>query len=340
MSANKQPLTICFVAGKSGGHIIPCLTLAHQWHDKYPSGQILFISSNSMLDKKLTNSSEITYNYYLKLGNIPRKDFIAYPKFLYQLIHSFFSSIRILKKHRPNYVISTGGIIALPVIFAAQLLRIPVELWELNAVPGKAIFFLARYARKIHVCFPQAQQFFKKNTCVISRYPVRYHVSDKISQTGALSKIVLSTSRFTLFIIGGSQGAASLSTLIQKFVSQHAEFAHKLQCIHQTGSDDQTDWQSWYQEHIIPAIVFGYQHDIATYFCAADLVLSRAGAGGIFEIDFFNKPCILVPLNSGQTRHQLDNAHAYAQTHPNTCFTGTNDQEIIRELVTQIKAKN
>ena len=208
MSTNKLPLTICFVAGKSGGHIIPCLTLAHEWHNKHAAGHVIFISSNSLLDKKLTSNPIITHNYQLKLGNIPKSKITGSPVFFYQLLHSFFSSISILRKHRPTCVVSTGGIIAIPVVFAARLLRIPVELWELNSVPGQAIAFLARYAGTIHVCFEQAKKYFKKYLCVVSPYPTRYSENDKITQQEALKKINFTADRFTLFIIGGSQGAS------------------------------------------------------------------------------------------------------------------------------------
>jgi UDP-N-acetylglucosamine:LPS N-acetylglucosamine transferase len=181
------------------------------------------------------------------------------------------------------------------------------------------------------VCFEQAKKYFKKYLCVVSPYPTRYSENDKITQQEALKKINFTADRFTLFIIGGSQGASSLSMLIQKLIAQHADLKHHIQCIHQTGSDDKTNWHSWYQEHNIPAIVFDYQHELAPCFCA--------GAGGIFEINFFNKPCILVPLQTAQTSHQVDNAQAYAHEHPKTCLTSTQEQEIIRELIHRIKTK-
>jgi UDP-N-acetylglucosamine:LPS N-acetylglucosamine transferase len=79
--------------------------------------------------------------------------------------------------------------------------------------------------------------------------------------------------------------------------------------------------------------VFAYQENLAPLFCAADIVVSRAGAGAIFEINFFEKKCVLIPLQTKQTNHQLDNARAYAKQHPTRTWLCTNDQEVNRELI-------
>jgi UDP-N-acetylglucosamine:LPS N-acetylglucosamine transferase len=94
----------------------------------------------------------------------------------------------------------------------------------------------------------------------------------------------------------------------------------KHQIIHQTGSRDQTDWHALYKRNNIPAVVFDYRDAIAPCYVAADLIISRAGAGMLFEILFFEKPSIIIPLEATTTSHQIDNAYAMNTEHP-TLFT-------------------
>lgn len=227
---------------------------------------------------------------------------------------------------------STGGYIAIPVVLAAYLLRIPIELWELNATPGRALQFLARFATNIYTCFTEAQRFFPTHKCTYAPYPIRYHHEEKIPPETAKNILGLDQKRVTIFILGGSQGSKSLSALMPALIDQSPTLAHQIQCIHQTGSADNAYWHTFYEQHAIPARVFGYQHNLATLLCAADIVISRAGAGAIFEIDFFKKICVLIPLKTNQTSHQQDNAQAYTHNQPKRAYCCLTEQEALKTI--------
>src|SRR5947207_3932708 len=110
---------ICFVAGKSGGHIIPCLTLAEIYHQENSDLKILFFSTNTTLDKHiLSNNTHISWHIPLPLQSIKRINFIDYIKIFFNIIHSFIMSFFYLCKYKPSTIITTGGIIALPVCCA------------------------------------------------------------------------------------------------------------------------------------------------------------------------------------------------------------------------------
>lgn len=335
--SNKHELTICYVAGKSGGHIIPCLTLAKNWCAANKNGHVIFISSQHPLDQTLTKNQQGTVHYYLKLSDVPHKKIYRYPLFLGQMLWSVARSIAILRKTRPIRVVSTGGIVAVPTILAAYLLRIPIELWELNVVPGRTIVFLARFACTINLCFANTQQYLPKNSpCTIAPYPTRYSAHDIGARAHAHTQLQLNPHRLTLFFIGGSQGSTSLNMIIKKLVTQHPAIVEHITCIHQTGSLDKTDWATFYRTHHIPALVFAYRHDLASCYSAADIIISRAGAGAIFEADLFKKPCLLVPLQTSHTSHQIDNAQAMAKKHPERFFY-TNDHMATEQLYALIR---
>lgn len=308
---------ICFVAGKSGGHILPCLTLAEKHKTDHPESTLLFFSTDAPLDRSILSDHSLISNHVtLPLGKFSSTPLYRQLSILWKLIRSFGTSLHQLHKHKPAIIIGTGGLVALPVCFAAMLLRIPIELYELNAVPGKAIKALAAIAHTIHVCFAQAAQYFSKYHCVHTPYPVRFDTTHKqISKELARKELGLDPNKKTLFIMGGSQGSVQLNNEIKNYI-ETSDTLHNLQIIHQTGARDQTDWHTLYARNNIQAVVFDYRDAIAPCYAAADLIISRAGAGMLFEILFFEKPSIIIPLEAQTTSHQRDNAYAMQEQYP------------------------
>lgn len=319
--------SICFVAGKTGGHILPCLTLAQQYHED-PHSTILFFSTNAPLDKAiLHNHPMISHHIALPLGKFSSIPVYRHMQLAWRLAHAWLKSLYHLHKNKPKKIISTGGLVALPVCLAAYLLRIPIELYELNAVPGKAIKALAPLAHHTYVCFAHAARYFTKYPCSHTQYPVRFNAMHKqISKEQACKELGLDRNKKTVFIMGGSQGSMQLNAAIKKYI-ETSKRQDNLQIIHQTGSRDQTDWQTLYAIKNIPAVVFDYRDAVAPCYAAANLIIARAGAGTLFEILFFEKLSIIIPLEAKTTSHQLDNAYAMRKEYP-TLFTVIRQDEL------------
>jgi len=304
--------TICFAAGKSGGHIIPCLTIARQ---QYPDHRVLFFSTNAPLDKKIIEHAQIAHHSILPLGNVRYTTWYHYPVIAWQLGRSFIEALYQLIKHRPVKIISTGGLVALPVCIAGYILRIPIELFELNVQPGKALKALIPFAHHTYICFADAQKNLP--TATLTDYPVRFATAAMhMTRHHARTHLGLQQDTKTIFIIGGSQGSIFLNNVIQQWILTNKPTC---QIIHQTGTHDTTDWHAWYAQHNIPAIVFEYRDDLAPCYAAADVVITRAGAGTLFEVLFFGKKQIIIPLEAHTTAHQVDNAYALACMHPDLC---------------------
>ncbi len=325
---------ICFVAGHSGGHITPCLTLAHAHKEKNPTDTIIFFTSRDHLSQQLTQDPIITKRYTTTLNKFPYKKIYLYPLFAAQFCWTFIKSLYIFVRMRPIHIITSGGYTAIPVCYAARMLGIPLKLWELNALPGKTTAWLAKHAQEINICYPQTKKCFK--TCTLKSYPVRFKPEQKISQEQARIRLNFDQQKFTVFILGGSQGSQELNKLMQKCVEQEPALANKIQVIHQTGKNNLVTLCSWYQEHNIPTIVFDYVADLAPLFCAADLVVSRAGAGALAEIAFFEKPALIIPLILKHDPHQRLNAHAHALAHPTITVT-SEIKEAPEQLIKLIK---
>lgn len=298
---------IACVAGKSGGHIIPCLTYARTI--KSADQGIIFFSNNTPLDYALLqHQPDVIFHAPMELE--ARRSF----KTIVHFLKGIFFAFKHLRRYRPTEVVSTGGIVSLPVFIAAWLLRIPCVLFELNAIPGKASSWCAPFASRINVCFASAQPYFAPRKTTVERYPLKPEIVSA-AREGKIENKGLKT----VLVLGGSQGSVSLNSLVKKMIEHHPDLAQKIMMIHQTGSNDQTDWAQWYVDHGIGAKVFAFDNNLIPYYQQADIIIARAGAGTLFEIVAFKKKSIIVPLEIKQTDHQVDNALAIAKEYPDLC---------------------
>ncbi len=307
---------ICFVAGHSGGHIIPSLTRAQQLLEEKHADTILFFSTNAPLDKKIvSNHPAISKLVLLTVHSVPYHNKLLLPLFALRLTTAFFKSLYHLIKNRPEKIISMGGYISFPVCFAGWLLRIPIELYELNVEPGRAIQFLAPLAKKIWLIYRESISYLPADKCQLTEYPVRFSIKEKlISREQALAEINLSPLKKTIFVLGGSQGSLFLNTLIKQWFEHiEPELKNHVQVIHQTGEYDRTDWKNFYGQLKVSAIIFSYHEHLVPFYQSADLVISRAGAGTLAELLFFQKKSLVIPLETKITNHQIYNAEAFAR---------------------------
>ncbi len=304
--------TICYIAGHSGGHIIPCLTLAQEEKEKHHGNTILFITSKKSLDQQIIEESGIVDHHYM-LPIAQKRRWYLMPLLATALAWSFIKTFFIFIRHRPSRVISTGSIIAIPGCIAAWILRIPIELFEVNAKPGKTIIFLSRFATKIDVCFSKPKHFFMNVPCEVRPYPIRFAHLMHDDHSSNLAHF--GTHRFTIFIQGGSQGSFGINQLIREMIEANPHLAAQLQIIHQTGGSVE-QWHQFYAQHQIPCHVFAYEQNVAPYYQQADLIICRSGAGSLFETLYFQKSCITIPLITAATSHQYENARAMATAYP------------------------
>jgi UDP-N-acetylglucosamine--N-acetylmuramyl-(pentapeptide) pyrophosphoryl-undecaprenol N-acetylglucosamine transferase len=308
---------ICCVAGKSGGHIIPCLQFAKKQY-LTPTTPLLFISTTAALDKKIVAQfPEITDHLELALRNVPYRAGWKLPLFAFSFLRATWKSFWYLKKHKPSCIISTGGFVALPVCIAGKLLRIPISLFELNVIPGKAVGALTKLATTVFICFKETQSSIKL-PCVLTTYPLRFSEDDKkVTPEEAKKQIGFSETKKMVLILGGSQGSQFLNNLIQQIP---LSLLKNYVVVHQTGTDQVAECSDFYARNKIDAQIFAYQDNLALYYQAADSIICRAGAGTLFEALFFEKQTIVIPLETHTTDHQLANAYAMQRMRPDLFF--------------------
>lgn len=347
---NDNPI-ICIAAGGSGGHILPAVQLAKEWQQANKSGSIIAFCSGKKIDRQLLSQhKEITQVIPLHLSRLSLRTLWRLPLVMGQVLLSLQKTWSLFTKQRPDKIISTGGIEAIPVCLIAKIKKIPIELYELNVEPGKAMKFLAPLATTIYTTFPSTGTTYLKkqiNKCLPAAYPLRFTQADKLIQKESVITAInknkrapfpsFSPTRKTILIIGGSQGSQFLNTAIKTIISNGTGLHSSLQIVHQTGQEHNQELKEYYNRYNIPAEVFSYHENIQDYYTLADIVICRAGAGTLFELLFFEKPAIVIPLVSPTTHHQVANAQELTTMRPDL-FTVV-PQQSLETTVKELKQK-
>ncbi len=221
---------------------------------------------------------------------------------------------REMRKAKPDVLLAMGSYSSLPPVLAAHATGVPVVLHEANTVPGRAVEFLAKYAKRVAVCFARTARHLLGVPTVRTGLPVRAGIADG-KRFGFIPP-----DAFVVFVTGGSQGAHVVNCLTSEaLVQMKNELARRgaaavrpLYVIHQTGVKDEGRVIATYAQAGMPARVHAFETEMAAAFASADFVIARAGASTCFELAACGKPALLVPLPTAMRDHQHFNAEAFA----------------------------
>ncbi len=233
------------------------------------------------------------------------------------IIRSLITLFRIY----PDVVMSKGGFASVPVVIAARILHIPVVIHESDSKPGRANLLAAKFAKKIAISFESAASFFpKKVQSKIARTgnPVRKALM-RVESEGARQYLSLEEGIPTVFILGGSQGAQRINDVVLSALPELVSFAN---VIHQTGAANLKDVEALAKVMLEKSSNASRYHplDFLSEISmqraagAADVIISRAGTGTIFEIGLWKKPAIIIPIPESISHDQRSNAYSYAHT--------------------------
>lgn len=305
-------MRVAIACGGSGGHIFPAIALAQGLKEKDKDIDLLFIGSDTALDRRIFEKERCRYEL-ISSNKLPfnrsMKTAVFFVKLLFDLLRSFF----ILIRYSPDVVVGFGGYVSSPVVLAAYVLRIPVVVHEQNVVPGRANSVLFRFAKKIAVSFEETKRRLGRFSCkaVVTGNPIRTTLlrDDRMSN---IRKLGLDPDKFTLLVVGGSQGAHNLNNaVLQAIAKLDGRKRSGLQIIHITGVADYSWASQAYKELEIEHRVFSFVDNIEEAYSASDLVVTRSGASAIFEIAYFGRPMILIPYPFAMS-HQAENAKVFS----------------------------
>lgn len=330
LSHQKGGVRILIACGGSGGHIFPAIALAQGLIKKDNNTELLFVGSNSGLDKRIFEKEHFRYSL-LSSNKLPykvsAKSAVFFIKLAFDLLKSFF----IFMRYRPDTVIGFGGYVSSPVILTAYILRVPRIVHEQNVVPGRANAFLFRFAQKIAISFEETRKYLKGNDykAVFTGNPIRAALL-KDDRSGNMKKLGLDAGKFTILVIGGSQGAHNLNKTFLKALTKFDDSARStLQVIHITGITDYAWASEAYKELGLEHRVFSFIDRIEEAYSASDIVVTRSGSSAIFEIAYFGRPMILVPYPFAMS-HQSENARFFSR---NGAAIQVDEKELSPDLI-------
>ncbi|EKE20378.1 MAG: Undecaprenyldiphospho-muramoylpentapeptide beta-N-acetylglucosaminyltransferase [uncultured bacterium] len=308
-------MRIILTGGGTGGHLTPLIAIADKLRAKLgPEANILYVGSGAQMEKDIMAENGIPARFVLS-GKIRRyfsiKNFFDVFKFPIGLLQSLW----ILFRFTPDVVFSKGGFVAVPIVLVAWIYRIPVMIHESDSAPGIANQFLSKFANRVAVAYPTAEQYFPKEKTALIGNPIRFQVTD--GDANILRKeLGFTQSRKTILVLGGSQGSKVINDAIVKILPH---LLQHFQIIHQTGTENIESVKSEAAFMGVKAGHEGYApfgfmnaNRLRDSFAIADLVISRAGATFISEIAANGKPAILIPLDKSANDHQRMNAYALA----------------------------
>jgi UDP-N-acetylglucosamine--N-acetylmuramyl-(pentapeptide) pyrophosphoryl-undecaprenol N-acetylglucosamine transferase len=312
-----ESLLVFTGGGGSGGHTVPIRALHEYFTREIKIGIPDFWYIGSRYGIERTTASDLGLRYFsISTGKLRRYFSLKNAGEPLRILYGFFQAIRILiagkKTGRRIQVFSTGGYVAVPVVLAAWLLRIPVSIHEQTSRAGLANRFSSLFARRVYISFPASIKYFNKTKITISGYPLRQAFRDDTiaHQTfGAFN--LLNSEKPLIFITGGGNGSLLLNRLFER---QANKILARYRVIHQVGARYINEAHKNTSPSYLSVGFIG--EEFPSIMKAASLVVARAGAGTVSEIITLNKRAVLVPLKIAQKNEQYHNAREAAGRAP------------------------
>ena len=300
---------ILIVTSGTGGHVYPGIAVAEQLKQSNYN-PVFIINTSNLTAFNIVSQSGYKYKNLKFDSPAIRKKSLSLLLFPFKLVKAVFDANKILKEIKPKVVVGMGAYLEVPVVLAAKFKKIPVLLHEQNAVAGVANQFLANYVNKIAISFKASQKYFDKvkEKVVYTSNPVRKDLFG-ISRQQASKHLNLDPSVFTVFVFGGSLGAKKLNSITASAAEiLYKKYKDKIQFIHITGKNNYTETKYIYGKIPYKKYVADYMHDIGNAYASCDMVVCRAGAGTVKEVELYGLKGIFVPYPYATENHQFLNA--------------------------------
>ncbi len=302
---------IIISGGGTGGHIFPALSIADAIREIQPNAQILFVGADNRME--MQRVPEAGYKIVgLPIAGFNRKNLLKNIKVLWLILKSQRMAKKIIKEFGPQVAVGVGGYASGPTLKMAANMDIPTLIQEQNSYAGVTNKILARKAKMICVAYDGMERFFPHEKLKLTGNPVRGTLlSRRTTRQEALQAMGLDASKHCILIVGGSLGARSMNESVLSNLD--AIKAHPdIHFIWQTGKIYHDEMLARVSEAGKPSnlTVTDFVSNMAQALSAADLVVSRAGAGSISEFALLGKAVILVPSPNVSEDHQTKNAMA------------------------------
>ncbi|OLC10474.1 MAG: hypothetical protein AUH39_01815 [Chloroflexi bacterium 13_1_40CM_67_9] len=302
------------VGGGTGGHVSPLLAVAEALREMDPDTSFLFIGGRRGLEAELVASAGIPFHATVMPSlRDPDSRFSLVTRAALMPIASVDAFVQIIKFH-PQVCCTTGGLASFPAVLAARVARVPVYIWEGNAIPGRVNRLLAGWSQRIGATFEGSLRMLPRGRTFVDGNPIRRSLLKWTRESGR-AKLGIPADGPVVFVTGGSQGSAAINHAVLGAVTR---LLRRATVIHHTGNAHLAQVAAK-RETLPPELreryqVYGYLHEeMGAALAAADLVVGRASSSSIAEPLAFGVPLILVPFAAAAEAHQMANAQDIAE---------------------------
>lgn len=293
---------IIMTGGGTAGHVTPNLALIPSLKEK--GFEVCYIGSKTGIEKEIVQSNNIPY-YGISSGKLRRYFDLKNFSDPFKVVKGIFEAKRIIRKEKPDVIFSKGGFVAVPVVIAASIKKIPVVAHESDITPGLANKLSSPFCDKLCVTFRESLKYIKGNKGVLTGSPIRGEIF-KGSRMKGLAVCGFDGNKEIIFIMGGSLGSKVLNDVIRENLN---ELLREFDIIHICGKnnvDNSLINTKGYKQ-------FEYvSEELPDLMKCANYIISRAGANSIFEFLALKKPTLLIPLSRKASRgDQILNAASF-----------------------------
>ena len=307
----KKEYRIIISGGGTGGHIFPALSIADAIKAKHPDAKILFVGADNRME--MQRVPDAGYDIVgLPIAGFDRKNLLKNIKVLWKIFKSQRMAKKIIKEFAPQAAVGVGGYASGPTLKMAASMGIPTLIQEQNSYAGVTNKILSKHAKMICVAYDGMERFFPKEKIILTGNPVRKNLLDmRGSRKEAMKTMGLDENKKCVLIVGGSLGARSINEGIIANIEK-IRANSDIQFIWQTGKLYFEEMKKRADELGKPKnlTITDFVSNMASALSAADIVVSRAGAGSISEFALLGKAVILVPSPNVSEDHQTKNAMA------------------------------
>ncbi len=298
-----RKITVGFTGGGTGGHVYPGLAVIQSLREKSPDIRVLWIGSRKGMEKKIIDRSGLPF-YSVPAGKLRRYFSLENAVDVFRIMAGFVSSVFLLKRLRIDMLFSKGGFVSVPPVAAAGLLGIPVITHDSDLEPGLATRINSRFADAVLLPYKESASFFRNRRGVmVTGNPVRKEILEGDPAKGR-SLFGIPEDKKIILVLGGSLGALQINNLVHDIIDR---LIPEYFVVHQMGeySYRKSELEGY---TCVPFLNEELPHILA----AADLVVSRAGAGTLWESGVRGRASVLIPLGTGSSRgDQLKNAEYF-----------------------------
>ena len=307
----KKEYRIVISGGGTGGHIFPALSIADAIKAKQPDAKILFVGADNRME--MQRVPDAGYDIVgLPIAGFDRKNLLKNIKVLWKIFKSQRMAKKIIRDFAPQAAVGVGGYASGPTLKMAASMGIPTLIQEQNSYAGVTNKILAKGAKMICVAYDGMERFFPKEKIKFTGNPVRKNLLEmRANRKEAMKSMGLDENRKCVLIVGGSLGARSINEGIIANIEKIRSNSD-IQFIWQTGKLYFEEMKKRADELGKPEnlTITDFVSNMASALSAADIVVSRAGAGSISEFALLGKAVILVPSPNVSEDHQTKNAMA------------------------------